>query len=344
MAGEMSRRKFIQLGLAAALGYGVAACTPFSLEKAGDEKEPGPEKVSPPPAENGEGLGRDPSESPEPPRSLPRRALGQTGFQAGIFALGGSFTIARNQERADTILNRALDLGVNYVDTAPSYGGSEANIGRALHHRRQEFFLASKTLDRTYEGTLRLFRQSLKRLKTDRLDLLQLHGVHTQKDLDQALGKQGAIKALEELKKDGHIGFTGITGHRDPQVLLQAIKEYPFDCLLLPLNAADPHFRPFSGELLQEAVNRGLGIIAMKVASYGRIFKDGGISTMEQALSYVLDLPVSTAIVGVSSLEEVEENIRIATHFAPLSRERRAYLEDLVKPYYREANFFKTSW
>ena len=341
METSMTRRNFIKLGLAAALTLGVAGCS--FIFKEGEK----PLSTDDLPEDEREGPGQKAGEkepAPEERAAILKRALGKTGFQAGVFGLGGAFAIARDPKQAEIILNRALDLGVNYIDTAPTYGGSEANIGRALEGRRREFFLASKTLDRTYDGTMRLFQQSLKRLRTGHLDLLQLHGVHTEGDLDKILARNGALRALEELKDAGDIRFTGITGHRDPRVLLKGIREYDFDCLLLPLNAADTHFRPFQEELLQEALKRNMGVIAMKVASYGRIFKREGITSMEQALSYVLSFPVSTAVIGISSLEELEENVRIATHAKPLSRESLAHLEGLVKPYYKEANFFKTDW
>jgi uncharacterized protein len=346
MAASLTRRKFIKLGLTATLVYSAAGCSPFFAWE--EEYEDFPPLDNTLLLEEGkEGTGQQdvttaPSRSEDP--AILKRPLGKTGFQVSVFGLGGSFAIARDQKLAEKILNRALDLGVNYIDTAPTYGGSEVNIGRALEGRRSEYFLASKTLDRTYDGTLRLFEQSLKRLRTDRLDLLQLHGVHTETDLKKVFSPKGALRALEELKSSGLISYIGITGHRDPKILLNAIEEHDYDCLLLPLNAADRHFRPFQDELLQAAQKRDIGIIAMKVASYGRIFKKGGITSMEQALGYVLSFPVSTAIIGVSSMEELEENVCIASGFKPLSRERQSYLEQLVKSYYKEANFFKTSW
>ena len=279
---------------------------------------------------------------------MQKRRLGKTGVTVGAFSLGGEATvqIRGRQREAAAIINRAIDLGVNYIDTSPTYGsgGSESNIGDVMAERRGEVFLATKTHDRSYDGTMRLIEESLRRLKTESVDLYQIHNVRTDADLSQALGPAGAVKALEGLRSDGVIRFTGITGHRDPDLLLRGIREYPFDCLLMSLNAADIHFRPFQNELLLEAVARDLGIIAMKVAAVGRIFREGGITSMEEALGYTLSFPVSTAIIGVSNLRELEQNVDIARRFSPLGRQELASIEGATAGYADEGNFFKHYW
>jgi uncharacterized protein len=280
--------------------------------------------------------------------AMQKRKLGKTGYSVSIFSLGGESAVERSNHpaEAEAIVNLALDLGVNYIDTAPAYGsgGSESNIGRVMAYRRKETFLATKTGDRTYDGTMRLVEKSLARLKTDYLDLYQLHDMQTREDLRQVLAEDGAIKALEQLKGDKVILNMGLTGHKDPALLLKAIKEYPFDCLLISLNAGDPHYRSFKKELLPEAVKQNLGIIAMKVTAVGRIFRNEGITSMEQAFGYTLTHPVSTAIVGISTLAELEENIRIAREFKPFSEVEIKDLEKLTASYADEANFFKHHW
>lgn len=279
---------------------------------------------------------------------MQKRNLGKTGYSVSIFSLGGESTLERldRAAEAEKIINRALDLGVNYIDTAPAYGmgGSESNIGRVMLKRRKEVFLATKTGDRTYDGTMRQVEKSLDRLKTDYLDLYQLHDMQTKEDLKRVLAKDGAIKALEQLKSEKVILNMGITGHKDPALLVKAIKEYSFDCLLFCLNAGDPHYRSFKQELLPEAFRQNLGIIAMKVTAVGRIFRKEGITKMEQAFGYTLTYPVSTAIIGISTMAELEENVRIAKDFKPFSEEERAQLEELTAPYAEEANFFKHRW
>ncbi len=280
--------------------------------------------------------------------AMQKRKLGKTGYSVSIFSLGGESTLERVDRvaEAEKIINRALDLGVNYIDTAPAYGmgGSESNIGRVMSYRRREVFLATKTGNRTYDGTMRQVEKSLAHLQTNYLDLYQLHDMQTREDLKQALAEDGAIKALEQLKSEKVIRNMGITGHKDPSLLIQAIKEYPFDCLLISLNAGDPHYRSFKQELLPEAVKQNLGIIAMKVTAVGRIFRNEGITKMEQAFGYTLSHPVSTAIIGISTMAEIEENARIANDFKPFAEEEIKYLEKLTAPYAEEANFFKHYW
>ncbi len=284
----------------------------------------------------------------EEDKMIPQRKLGKTGFAVSLFSLGGEATVeqADRTDEAEAIINRALDKGVNYIDTAPTYGGggSEANIGRVMEYRRDEVFLATKTGDRSYDGTMRLVEESLGRLRTDYLDLYQLHNVRTENDLERAFAEDGAVKALEKLKDEGVIRFTGITGHRDPEVLLNGIREYPFDCLLMFFNAGDIHYAPFQKQLLEEAVQKEMGIIAMKVTARGRIFRENGISSMKQALDYVFSFPISTAIVGISDQAEVDENARIAAEFKQLEDRELKEIEELIKPYSEEANYFKHHW
>lgn len=327
----MNRRKFIQLGLTVAATAGLTGCKVFP-----EPYKPGEVEELPPADEKKEAL-------PDP--LIPRRQLGRTSLYTSIFGLGGAFAIARGrQNEAAAIINRALDLGVNYIDTAPTYGNSESNIGQVMRYRRNEAYLAGKTLDRTRDGTMQLFEQSLKRLQTDYLDLYQLHAVHSHQDLRRLFGAQGAIKAMEELKEGGVAKFTGITSHKNCAVLLQALEEYDFDCVLVALNAGDVHDDSFAENVLPLARRKDMGVVAMKVAAYGRIFREGGGVSMEQALGYVLTYPVSTAIVGVSTLEELEENVRIARTFRPFSIERMKQMEELTEPYQREINFFKHQW
>ena len=137
------------------------------------------------------------------------------------------------------------------------------------------------------------------------------------------------------------VRFLGVTGHRDPFVLKKAIQRYDFDTILMTLNAADKHHLSFMDNLLPVAVEKQMGIIGMKVVARGRIFREGGLTSMEQAMRYVLTLPVSTVIVGVSRLEELEENVQIARDFRPYDAEEMRHLEDLTKPYYGDATWFK---
>lgn len=279
---------------------------------------------------------------------LPRRQLGQTGEQISIFALGGEARIEQLQllpfGGAEEIINRAIDLGVNYLDTSAYYGHgkSERNIGRILRHRRQEVFLATKSHDRTYDGTMRLAEQSLTNLQTDTIDLYQLHDVRTEEQLDRIFSPNGALKAMETLREQGIVRFIGITGHYDTRILLEAINRYDFDTILLPLNAADIHYNPFQTELLSAALKKNMGVLAMKVLAKGKLLRADGIPSMQEALGYVLSFPVTSAVVGISSVEELEENVEIASTLElPFSTERLASLENLAASSSRAANWYK---
>ena len=281
-------------------------------------------------------------------KEMPKRLLGKTGYNVGIFSLGGQATLeqAGTEKESIEIINRALDLGVNYIDTAAAYGRglSEQYIGKVMRYRRKEVFLATKTHDRTYDGSMRLLEKSLNQLQTDRIDLWQLHNVRTEEDLRKIFANNGAIKALEEAKRNGVVRFLGITGHFDPFVLRKGIEEYDFDCVLVALNAADRHEKSFIDNFLPYALKKNLGIIGMKIPSRGRIFKNGGITSMKPALEYVLTLPVSTVIIGISNLRELEENVSIAKNFRPLSDAEMIEVENLTKSYYKDVNWFKDRW
>ncbi len=280
--------------------------------------------------------------------AMPTRPFGKTGHTPGIFSLGGQATLEQSgtDDASEAIINRALDLGVNYIDTAAAYGRgqSEQYIGKVMKSRRNEVFLASKTNRRTYDESMKLLEQSLKNLQTDHLDLWQLHNVRIQEDLDKIFATDGAIKALEKARDEKVVRFLGITGHYDPFVLRKAIEDYPFDTILMALNAADKHNKSFITSLLPTAVEKKMGIVGMKIPARGRIFREGGITTMEPAMRYVLTLPVSTIIVGISNVKELEENVRIAKEFIPMTADEMAQTEELTKPYYADASWFKRSW
>ena len=285
-----------------------------------------------------------------PANPMPTRPLGQTGRQVGLFSLGGQGLLERagHAEEAIAIINRAIDLGVNYLDTAALYGGgvSETYLGEVMKTRRKEVYLATKTIKRDYDGAMRDLENSLKHLQTDHIDCWQLHTVLAG-DVERVFGSNGALKALEKARDQKITRFLGITGHREPFVLKQAIERYPFDSILMALNAADKNLlaneneASFIENLLPIAVEKKMAIIGMKVTAAGRIFKPGGLSKMEQAMDYVLTLPVSTVIIGISKIEEVDENARIARNFRPMGSEEMAQMEALTRPYATEATWFK---
>jgi hypothetical protein len=207
--------------------------------------------------------------------------------------------------------------------------------------RRDEVFLATKTHAYNRDDALRLLEDSLTKLQTDHLDLWQLHHVGATEHLDEIFGPGGAIEALTQAKDEGIVRNLGITGHADPDVLADGISRFDFDCILMALNPADPHHLPFTEKLLPLANEKNMGVIGMKIPARGRIFREGGITTMQQTMTYVLSLPVSTVIVGCDNIEQLEENIAIAANFEPLSAAQKAEIEALTAGYWDEAAFFK---
>jgi aryl-alcohol dehydrogenase-like predicted oxidoreductase len=306
--------------------------------------------------------------NPATPKAMPTRNLGKTGYKVGIFSLGGQAAIERadNEAVAVPIIEKALDLGVNYIDTSSIYGGpqrwSERYVGQVMKKRRSEAFLASKTKERTKAGSLEMLEQSLKLLNTDHLDLWQLHDIGTNNEIEQIFAKGGAMEALLEARDQKMVRFLGITGHFRPEPLIEAIHRYPFDTILMAVNAADPHHFSFSEQLLPLAVDKQMGIIGMKVPARGRILStwtpppmeqqkhswEGmvlaptpGTLDMRQAMYYSLSLPVSTIIIGCDSVEQLEHNVQLAREFTPFSEKQMASLVAKAEPVSKQALFFR---
>ena len=267
-------------------------------------------------------------------KPIPKRPLGKTGYQVTILGLGGLFTTSMHdrQDEAVEIVNRAIDLGVNYIDTSALYGNgaSELNIGTVMRERRDEVFLASKSHDYTYDGTMALVQQSLRRLQTDHLDLYKHHFLGELGQLEQLRQKNSARQAFERLRDEGVIRYIGVTGHSS-RVLADALEDYPYDCALITLNAArtvmdDPEDLDRFFRLAQE---KKVGVIAMKVVERGALIKRG--LHMRQLLHYVLSYPVATAVVGITDVSHLEENVRIASGFKPLSAEEMTEIRAVAR-------------
>jgi hypothetical protein len=300
--------------------------------------------------------------------TLPKRPLGRTGHQVSIFSLGGQAALERanNAAIAVPIIERALDLGVNYLDTSSIYGGdarwSEQYIGEVMKRRRAEAFLVSKTKERTRDASWRMLEQSLKLLHTDHLDLWHLHDIGTQVDVDQVFAKGGAVEALREARDQKIVRFLGVAGHHRPDALMETVRRLSPDCILMALNAADVHHYSFKTALLPFVVQRQMGIIGMKVTGRSRLLSSWtpppveqqkkmwegvviadrpGTLTMKEALHYTLTLPVSTVIVGCDSVAQLEENVALARAFAPLPADQMASLEARAAAVSKQALFFR---
>jgi aryl-alcohol dehydrogenase-like predicted oxidoreductase len=280
-------------------------------------------------------------------KPMPERTLGKTGIPVPILGLGGAgqtpLSWDGREKDAIALVEAALSLGIRYFDTAASYGPSEDYLGKVLPAYRDKIFLASKTAARDREGAWRELERSLKRLKTDRLDLWQLHHVSFHEQLDRLFSNEGAAKALEEAKEQKIVKFSGITGHHEPDVIAAGLRRYPFDTTLVSLNAADVHHpRPFAPTVLPAAREKNVGVIAMKIPAYGRLFKPGVLEGMHQAMGYVLSLTgVHCCIIAAENVAQLQSNVRVAQTFQPLAQTDMTAIEQLTARAWEDNTFFR---
>lgn len=282
-----------------------------------------------------------------PPASMPERVLGRTGVKVPIFGLGGAgqtpLSWEGKERDAVAIIEKALELGIRYFDTAASYGPSEDYLGKVLPPHRSKLFLTSKTDKRDRDGAWRELERSLKRLNTDYLDLWQLHHVSFAQELDTIFSASGAIKALEEAIEQKLVRFAGITGHHEPQVIAEGLRRYPFHTTLIPVNAADKHHpRPFIPVVLPVAQEKNVGVIAMKVPAYGRLFKPGGLTGMQQALGYALSQPgVHCCVIAAETVAQLEDNVKIARAFQLLNKKELIAIAQQTADIWEDSTFFR---
>jgi len=250
---------------------------------------------------------------------IPKRTFGKTGVELTVIGqAGGRFPLCSFDE-AVAITRRAYDLGINYFDNAHVYwdGKSEEAYGAALQGVRKDVFLTSKAMDRTRDGARKQLEESLKRLKTDYLDLWQIHAVGEMEEVDQIFAPGGAIEAFEAAKKEGKCRFIGFTGHRDPNVHAEMLKRYKnFDTILMPLHIADTGYLSFERIVLREANRQKLGIQAMKTTANAKLLQAFNV---RDCLRYALTLPIHTAAMGCTTIGQLEDDVRIAKEFTPLS-------------------------
>ncbi|MBD1929738.1 aldo/keto reductase [Trichocoleus sp. FACHB-90] len=279
--------------------------------------------------------------------TMPERVLGSTGVRVPILGLGGAgqtpLSWEGKEKEAIALIQRALDLGIRYFDTADSYGPSEDYLGKVLPAHRARLFLASKTAQRDRDGAWRALERSLKRLNTDYLDLWQLHHVSFEQELDTIFGRNGAVQALEEAKQQKLVRFVGITGHHEGAIIAEGLRRYAFDTALIPVNAADKHHpRPFIPAVLPVARSKQMGVIAMKVPAYGRLFKPGVLDGMHQALGYTLSVPdVHCAVIAAEDISQLESNVKVAQAFEPLSENAIAQIEQRTAAAWEDNTFFR---
>jgi aryl-alcohol dehydrogenase-like predicted oxidoreductase len=278
--------------------------------------------------------------------TLPTRPLGRTGLDVTILGLGGHHVaVSGSEANARRLVETALEEGINFFDSAESYGGgsSEQWLGLALAGVRKSVVLMTKTYapaERSAESARRHLEGSLSRLRTDYLDLWQLHSVRSADDVDRAFGTGGAMEFIQEAKRQGTVRFIGVTGHVSPAANLRAVEYWDrgirFDVMQLPLNPIDYHQQSFTREVLPMLVDRGIGVIAMKTSADGALLREG-LASIDECQRYVWSLPVSLAVVGMERPELVRENARRAREFRAMPEADIAALRSRLEPQARLA-------
>lgn len=304
----MERRTFLEKAM-------VAAAIPMAVSSA---------------AASSEASGAD-SPKYQPPAETKRgdmryRQLGRTGEEVSIIGLGGHH-IGRQKDERDSIqiIRAAIDAGVNFMDNCWDYhdGGSEVRMGKGLRDGYlQKVFQMTKIDGRTKEAATEQLNQSLTRLQTDVIDLLQFHEILRLEDPDRIFAHGGAMEAVLSAKKAGKVRFIGFTGHKDPLVhhrMLEvaAAHEFRFDAVQMPLNVMDAHFRSFGATVLPILVKENIRVLGMKSMADGLILKSQTVSPVE-CLHYAMSLPTSTVISGIDSMQILRQNLEAVKSFQPL--------------------------
>lgn len=304
------------------------------------------------------GLVAAPALASTTPAQLPLRSFGRTGLKVPIlgFGSGSRFLMYKEEDKAIEALNRALDLGITYIDTAYDYGNgkSEERIGRVMTTRRKEVTLATKLEARTADEARRQLELSLKRLRTDHLEVLHIHQLKSLQDLEAIEAPNGVLKALYEAREQKIARAIGITCHADPAALKTALERNDFDCTQMALNAGLARMAETSsgfkakqmGEdsferlVLPVAMRRRMGVIAMKVFGQEQLL---GAAPVEKLVRYVLSLPVSLAVVGMPRVAHIESNAALARTFTPMSARERQRLTDSIETSHKLAmqQFFR---
>ncbi|MCB0114042.1 MAG: aldo/keto reductase [Caldilineaceae bacterium] len=277
---------------------------------------------------------------------MPVRELGTTGVKISIIGFGGGHFIRPHVDEAMSVrlVHAAIDAGVDFIDTAWEYhdGESERRMGLALHDRRDKVTLMTKVCARDRKTAEEQLHDSLRRLQTDVIDVWQFHEVNYDNDPDWIFGADGAIEAALAARQAGKIRFIGFTGHKSPHIMHKMLaQDFDWDTCQMPINAADAHYRSFQKEVLPELNRRGIGCIGMKsLGGNGKMVTELGL-TAQQARRYSLSLPISTLVCGITSMEDLNQDVEIGRSFAPMSEAEK---EELLSSIAVEAGDGRYEW
>lgn len=280
------------------------------------------------------------------------RKLGKTGETVSAIGLGGfHIGVPKEEKEGIRIIRAAIDRGITFMDNCWDYhdGGSELRMGKALQDGyRKKVFLMTKIDGRTKQLAAEQINESLKRLQTDRLDLLQHHEIIRMEDPDRIFARGGAMEAVVEAQRAGKVRFIGFTGHKDPQIHLRMLKiakehDFHFDTAQMPLNVMDAHFRSFGKNVVPELVEQGIGILGMKPLASGQILKTKAVSPIE-CLHFALNLPTSVVITGVDKYELLDQAFEAARTFKPMSKREVSKLLSKTEQFAKTGKYepFKT--
>lgn len=266
------------------------------------------------------------------------RPFGKTGESFPILSFGAQRIVDDHdcsEEQAIAIVNTAIDRGIRYFDTAWVYsvGQSEERVGKVAKDRRKEMWIVTKAVDRTRDGARRQLEEGLNRLQTDYVNEWRMHNVKSFEDLDSCFAKDGVLEAMVKAKEEGLVRNISISGHTDPQVQIEALNRFDFDSVLVAVSVLDHFIYSFAEEFLPVANAKGVATIGMKVFALNRL---GHL--YDRALRYTLGLPVSTVIVGCSTMEQLENDLKVAENFVPLSGPERVELFREVFPMVKPEN------
>lgn len=282
---------------------------------------------------------------------IPMRPLGRTGVEVTAICFGGyHLGLVKDDAEAISLLHDSIDSGITFLDNAWEYhdGRSEELMGRAIYDRRDKVFLMTKvcTHGRDRREAMRQLEDSLRRLKTDYLDLWQVHELAYDNEPELHFAQGGVIEALEQARSEGKVRFIGFTGHKSPEIHLKMLAyNYPFDACQLPLNCFDATFRSFEKHVLPELNRRGIAPIGMKSLGGGGDMVKAGAVTAEEALRYAMSLPVATIVSGIDSTKILRQNLGVARNFKPMSEDEMRRLRDRCAAQAADGRFelYKTS-
>jgi predicted aldo/keto reductase-like oxidoreductase len=281
------------------------------------------------------------------------RTLGNTGEKVSAIGLGGyHIGTSKDEQKGIRLIRSAIDRGITFMDNCWDYndGGSEVRMGKALRDGyRQKVFLMTKIDGRTKNSAAKQINESLRRLQTDRIDLMQFHEIIRMDDPDRVFAQGGALEAVQEARKTGKIRFIGFTGHKDPKIHLKMLEtatahQFRFDTVQMPLNVMDAHFRSFEHEVLPVLVKNNIGVLGMKSMGGGVILKSKAVKSID-CLHYALNLPTSVVITGIDSPKILDQAFEAVRTFRPMNEQQVAALLSKTKQSAANGKFelFKTA-